>query len=55
MHDWGDCVLHNRPFYCVEVIEDKRPVPLKETRVVRSFYDLSKSAAFWPHQDFTEG
>jgi len=57
IHEWGDCViLHNRPFYSVEVIEDtKKPVTPKETRVVRSFYDLSKSAADWTHHQFTEG
>jgi hypothetical protein len=54
MHEWAGVELHNRPFYSVEVIEDtKQPVPPKETRVVRSFYDLSKSAAFWTHHDFT--
>ncbi len=54
---WGGSVfLHNRPFYSIENIEDEeRPAsPIREMRVVKSLYDLNKSAADWGFHDFTE-
>lgn len=54
--DWADCVLHNLPFNFVdqEVISLAiSNVKIKPVTVIRSFYDLSKSAKDWNYSDFT--
>lgn len=47
---WGCYVLHNTPFYLIEVIP-KKPT-FSTVRVIRSFYDLQKSAAKWHICDY---
>lgn len=48
--EWGCYVLHNIPFYFIKTIPDKS-VP-SVAKVVRSIYDLQKSAADWNICDY---
>lgn len=45
-------VLHNAPFYFIETVSATPPPTVRITKVVRSLYDLQKSAAHWNICDY---
>ena len=45
-------VLHNTPFYFIETVSTPFPPAVRITKVVRSLYDLQKSAAHWNICDY---
>jgi hypothetical protein len=54
--EWAGCVkLHNLPFGCnsqkISVIGYSEK-SIKKQKIIRSFYDLSKTAVDWNYSDF---
>lgn len=45
---WGYYVLHNIPFYLIDIT----PVRPKTAKIIRSLYELQKSAAKWEICDY---
>jgi len=50
--EWGCYVLHNIPFYFIDTVPDKPAPSITVTKVIRSLYDLQKSAANWDICDY---
>jgi hypothetical protein len=49
--DWR-YVLHNMPSYIVDNVEIKSAPIIPVTKIIRSLYDMQKSAAHWDIYDY---
>ena len=51
--EWADCVFHNLPISVKKLPEKNISiVGVKNSKVIRSLYELSKSTDDWSYSDF---